>query len=345
MISHAHATYALSIFDPAKLGISAADLRTIAILVVFVLLFALEALGGHLKTPPKTTRQSYFSNLGTLIMNDTLMSVMSVSGLMVLAGHFSQWGLLRHVPDTLLKAVLSFLALDLALYLWHRVNHTFDWLWMFHKVHHSDPSMNVTTAFRLHFVEVFLTVAVKVVLIVLMGVEPSLVLVNEALITLLVMFHHANIRFAAEHWLAKIFVMPYLHRVHHSTLRKEHDNNYGAVFSIWDRLFGSFAEKQPEKIGLAGVRGMGVLELVWYGLSWSWIPSSEPITETRYNRVEKMIAEAAYYRSMKRGFLPGYDFIDWVEAEREILSRLGKGKPKGKDKPDKRRLSFLFCCR
>ena len=73
MISHALVTYALSIFDPAKLGVSAADLRSIAVLVVFALLFALEALGGHLKTPPKTSRQSYFTNLGTLVMNDTLM--------------------------------------------------------------------------------------------------------------------------------------------------------------------------------------------------------------------------------------------------------------------------------
>jgi len=327
----------VSLVDPAWRGLTVTDLRSVAILLVFCLLLALEALGGYLKFPNKTTRQSYFSNLATFIMNDTLMSLMSVSALFVIAEKLGHWGVLHKIPDSMLKTALSFLALDLTLYFWHRLNHTFDCLWMFHKVHHSDPTMNVSTAFRLHFVEVVLTAIVKSAFIVVMGVQSSVVLANEAIITLMIMFHHANIRFSGELWLSKVFIVPFLHRVHHSPLRKEHDNNYGAVFSFWDRLFGSFAETEPAKIGLASVPGLGVLELVKYGLSTNLIPVPRPAYNASRQLVEKMIAEAAYYRAKERDFAPGYDFIDWLEAEKEIKSR-------SQGKKNKSQHSFKFCC-
>ena len=141
----------------------------------------------------------------------------------------------------------------------------------------------------------------------------------------MVMFHHANIRFSGESLLAKLVVVPYLHRLHHSTLRSEHDHNYGAVFSIWDRLLGTLAEKEPAKIGLDSIPGLGVLELVRYGLSKNWTPSPQLVT-VNPQLVERMIAEAAYYRAKDRDFAPGFDYIDWLEAEREILSRLRQGK-------------------
>ncbi|MFZ4703252.1 MAG: sterol desaturase family protein [Candidatus Methylumidiphilus sp.] len=308
---------------PAWLQFNANELRSVSILLVFLLLFALEALSGYRKNSNVATRQSFLTNLGTFLMNDTLMSLMSVSALFLVAENFGHWGLLHQVSDPFTKGVLSFLALDLTLYLWHRLNHRQDSLWMFHKVHHSDPTMNVTTAFRLHFVEVVLTAMVKAALILALGIDSAMLLANEALITLMIMFHHANIHFSGEHWLAKIFIVPSLHRVHHSTLRMEHDNNYGAVFSIWDRLFGSLAEREPKKIGLESVPGLGVFELVRYGLSASWLPSPKPAVAASQQALEKMIAEAAYYRSKARGFVPGYDYIDWLEAEREITARFG----------------------
>jgi len=301
-----------------------ANFGPFAVLALFVFLFALEALCGFRKEPPKTTRQSYLANLGTFLLNDTLMSLMSVSSLLLLAQHYGRFGLLRFIPDPALKTALSFVLFDLVLYLWHRANHTFDCLWMFHKVHHSDPSMNVTTAFRLHFVEVVFTTLVKALFVLVTGVESAVLLANEALITLLVMFHHANLSFKGERLLGGLIVVPSLHRLHHSTLRKEHDSNYGAAFSFWDRLFGSFAEQEPKAIGLQSVPGMGVLQLIRYGLSSDWMPQTKPLPATTASpqQLERMIAEAAYYRAEKRGFAPGDDRLDWFEAEKEIRSRL-----------------------
>ena len=313
----------------AWFALNPSELRSIAILLVFSLLFVLEGFCGYWSNPAKTTRKSYFTNLGTFLMNDTLMSLMSVSALFVVAENYGHWGVLHQIVDPTLKAVLALLAFDLTLYLWHRLNHTYDALWMFHKVHHSDPSMNVSTAFRLHFVEVVLTAMVKSIFIVVMGVEATLVLANEAFITLMILFHHANIRIPGEQWLGKLVIVPRLHRVHHSTRRSEHDNNYGAVFSIWDRLFGSFAEKEPAKIGLASVPHLGIFELVRYGLTAAWLPRQDPVAASS-QLMNKMIAEAAYYRAKQRGFAPGYDYVDWLEAEKEIASRYNgarKSKP------------------
>lgn len=323
MLTKAHSI--LASINPAGLVFSAADLRAVAILAFFVLLFAWEALRGYRKTAPKISRQSYLTNFGTFLLNDTLMSLMSVSSLLVLAEHASRKGLLMWVHNPTLRAVLSLLLFDLTLYFWHRLNHTFDSLWMFHKVHHSDPTMNISTAFRLHFVEVVFTTMVKAVFVVVTGVEAAVLLANEAIITLLVMFHHANIRFKGERLLGGLLIVPYLHRLHHSTLRKEHDTNYGAMFSVWDRLFGSFVGKEPVTIGLESVPGLGILQLVRYGLTCSWTPGPQPVAVTASPQfLERMIAEAAYYRAEKRGFESGDAYRDWLEAERDILARFAR---------------------
>jgi hypothetical protein len=176
--------------------------------------------------------------------------------------------------------------------------------------------MNVSTAFRLHGVEVFLTAVIKALFIVVVGIDAAVLLANEAIVTVFVMFHHTNIAFPGEGLLGRLFVVPRIHRAHHSSRRAEHDNNYGAVFSLWDRLFGTFTNAEPKTIGLSQVPGYGLLGLIRYGL-----PQLPQRPAVKPETVQAMIAEAAYFRAEKRGFAPGYDFIDWVEAEREILRK------------------------
>jgi sterol desaturase/sphingolipid hydroxylase (fatty acid hydroxylase superfamily) len=292
-------------------------LRTALILIAFAVLFALEARFGYRKTPAKVTRQSYGANTTTFVLNDTLMSLLSVSSLLLVAERYGDMGILAQISNPFWQVVLSLILLDLVLYVWHRANHAFDGLWMFHKVHHSDLSMNVSTAFRLHFGELLLTTLVKAVFIVLTGVDAAILLLNETLITLNVMLHHSNLAFRWERWLARLLVVPYLHRVHHSVRRDEHDNNYGALFSLWDRMFGTLAEREPAEIGLRHVAAQNFLELVKFGLT----PEPAPSIQS----VQAMIAEAAYYKAEKRGFAPGCDFLDWLEAEKEIKARMTIG--------------------
>jgi len=212
----------------------------------------------------------------------------------------------------------------LLLYLWHLVCHRVDAFWMFHRVHHNDPYLNVSTAFRLHFVEVLITNSLKALLIILLGIDKTLVLAIETIITLCILFHHANIGFRFERILGQIMIVPSLHRVHHSVERSEHDSNYGATLSLWDRLFGTLSELEPAKIGINGRSPQDLFNLVKFGLGLG-IPA--PIRPTN---LDVMIAEAAYYKAEKRNFRPGDDMRDWLEAKAEILNQVyGKNSHQG----------------
>lgn len=303
--------------SPAWPEFDASEARAFAIFSVMTLLFLCEAWLGMRAAPAKTLRRSYFVNFGTLIFNDVLMSVLSVGSLLLLAERHADRGLLASVDNPLLKTVASFVLLDLLMYFWHRANHAFGWLWMFHKVHHSDLCMNVSTAFRLHFAEMLLTTLLKAVFVVAVGVDAATLAVNETAMVLFVMLHHANLSFWGERWLGRVFIVPHLHRAHHSALRSEHDLNLGAVFSLWDRLLGTFTEVEPKFLGLQQlpVHGQGFMETIKYGLTQVVPPSSD--------RIKAMIAEAAYFKAERRGFAPGDDFKDWLEAEREIRSFFG----------------------
>lgn len=317
MLSKLTSILTAPITDLAWPELAPEELRTPLILIGFAVLFVLEARLGYANTPVSMVRQSYVSNTATFVLNDVLMSLLSVSSLLLMAERFGAGGILAHISSPFLQAALSLVLLDLALYLWHRANHAFEWLWIFHKVHHSDRSMNVSTAFRLHFGEVFLTTLVKAVFILFTGVDTAVLLLSETLITLNVMFHHANLAFRWEGRLARLLVVPYLHRVHHSVRRDEHDNNYGALFSVWDRMFGTLAELEPAEIGLKHVAAQNFLELVKFGLTPVYAPTPQAM--------QAMIAEAAYYKAEKRGFAPGCDYLDWLEAEREIKARMKIG--------------------
>lgn len=293
------------------------QLATFTLLIVFVVLSALELNYPKRRLPLKHLRQSYQTNVSLFVFNSIVMSLLSATSLLLVADHYSGRGLLSYIEGPAWKGLLSFLALDLMLYCWHRISHSFDCLWMFHKVHHNDPYLNVSTAFRLHIVELLIITVLKSAYIVLLGVDKSMVVANETLLTLFIMFHHTNISFRGEKRLGQVIIAPYLHRAHHSTERNEHDNNYGAVFSIWDRLFGTLTEREPLEIGIKNSSPQTVLGLVKFGFT----PANSapaPVYELDLN-LKSMIAEAAYYKAEKRAFKPGNELCDWLEAKREII--------------------------
>jgi sterol desaturase/sphingolipid hydroxylase (fatty acid hydroxylase superfamily) len=262
--------------------------------------------------------QSYLTNVATFIFNNSILSILSISSLLLLTERYQPIGLLNDY-NQMVQILFSFILFDLTLYLWHKANHDFDCLWMFHKVHHSDKSMNATTAFRVHFIEIILGTLVKAFFIFVSGVEVAIVALCEAVSTVFIIFHHFNAPVKAEKWLKWIFIVPSLHRVHHSSLRIEHDSNYGAVFSLWDRLFRTLSELKPVKIGLTNVKTLNFYQLLKFGLLAD-ITVPEPISDNilKPENTNSVIAEAAYYIAEKRGFVSGYESMDWLQAEQQI---------------------------
>jgi sterol desaturase/sphingolipid hydroxylase (fatty acid hydroxylase superfamily) len=158
----------------------------------------------------------------------------------------SRFGLVRILPlPGAMRVVVAILALDYAMYVWHRMNHGVPSLWRFHRVHHTDLDLDVLTAFRFHFGELTASVAFRAIQVALTGAGARTALAYEVLMQCATAFHHSNVRLprGLEHALNQIFVTPRMHTIHHSIKEEEVSSNWSVIFSFWDRLHGTF--KQP----------------------------------------------------------------------------------------------------
>jgi len=153
------------------------------------------------------------------------------------------------------EVILAIVILDLAIYFQHVMSHKLPFLWRFHKVHHADRDIDVTTGIRFHPIEAALSMIYKCGIILLLGPATLAVLVFEILLNASPMFNHANVSLpkSVDRLLRLIIVSPDMHRVHHSEIPQETNSNYGFFLSIWDRIFRSYIP-QPQK----GHQGMAI---------------------------------------------------------------------------------------
>lgn len=156
-----------------------------------------------------------------------------------------------------LPLILAFLLLDAWTYWWHRANHRIALLWRFHRMHHSDPSMDVSTATRFHIGEIAISSGLRLPVIFSLGIPLSVIVVYDFTLLLSTQFHHANLGLPSriDRWIRYALVSPNMHKVHHSRERKETDSNYSSVLSIWDRLFGSYRRREDYRAIRYGVDG------------------------------------------------------------------------------------------
>lgn len=195
-----------------------------------------------------TIRQRAAHGLRNLAISwaNALMTALGFVLLWRLAAEWSaehRFGLLHRtsIPGWL-HLPLSCLLLDAWTYAWHRFCHRIPFLWRFHRMHHSDPHMDVTTANRFHLVEILFSSVLRLPLLALTGIPFGHLVLYETLLQCVVQWHHANIALPAglERFLRAFLVTPGLHKVHHSRFQPETDSNYASLLSVWDRLFGSF---------------------------------------------------------------------------------------------------------
>ena len=158
-------------------------------------------------------------------------------------------GILPHLPLPPVVAVpLAVVLLDYGYYWWHRMLHRIPLLWRFHRVHHIDVDLDVSTALRFHFGEWVLSTPYRVAGVLLVGPSQMAAAIFETTMALAVLFHHSNIRLPIEPERAvnMLLVTPRMHGVHHSVIERETDSNYGTIFSGWDRLHGTARLDVPQ---------------------------------------------------------------------------------------------------
>jgi sterol desaturase/sphingolipid hydroxylase (fatty acid hydroxylase superfamily) len=230
-------------------------------MVAFVLLLVWERKKPFRKFPTDTNKHSLVTNTSAFLFNNLVLTVLKASSLFFVAQQFAGFGILHSMQEGPLKWLLVFALFDLAIYCWHFASHRYEWLWRFHKIHHSDKSFNVSTGFRFHVFDLLLEIVYKCLFVIVVGVNAYVVLSVEIVELFFIFFHHANIAVPGESQLSRWIITPALHRAHHSTLRREHDSNYGIVLSVWDRWFGTRLELVPQSIGLDLIEADNLVQL------------------------------------------------------------------------------------
>lgn len=255
-------------------GSEEAVLRLAIFLGVFAALAAAERIWP--RRPLAFGRARWVANIGLSALNTGLLrlSYFVVPALSLFAAAYVEgmgWGLLPAAGVTgIVAAVLGFVVLDLAIYVQHLACHFVPVLWRLHRVHHADPDFDVSTAIRFHPVEILLSQAWKIAVVVAVGVPAAAVLVFEIALNATSMFSHANVRLprGLDRGLRFAFVTPDMHRIHHSTEMHETNSNFGFNLSFWDRAFGTYRDRPNGEhgtmpIGLPSYRRADAIKIWW----------------------------------------------------------------------------------
>lgn len=234
--------------------------RAAIFLSVLAVLALLEVLLRGPNPPPRRARR-WPANAGLVLLDTLLARLLLPAGAVSAAlwAHAHGFGLFNLLAwPAWLEFALALLLLDLAIYWQHRLLHALPWLWPWHRVHHTDATLDATSALRFHPLEILLSLAFKVALAVLLGIAPLAILAFEILLSSFALVTHANLALPPrpDRALRWLLVTPTMHRVHHSTHLEEQHRNFGFHLSVWDRMFGSYAAQSrdtPQTFGVAGV--------------------------------------------------------------------------------------------
>jgi sterol desaturase/sphingolipid hydroxylase (fatty acid hydroxylase superfamily) len=142
-----------------------------------------------------------------------------------------------------MQIVIGVLLLDFSVgYVSHRSLHLLPVMWRFHRVHHSDPFVDVTTTYRTHPVETAWRFLFAIVPIWIVGIPAQAVLIQRLVQATNGVLEHSNVRLWAplDRVLSRFWVTPNVHKIHHSRELSETNSNYGNVLSLYDRLLGTY---------------------------------------------------------------------------------------------------------
>ena len=244
---------------------------TVAYWCILVLIAGLELFAPKFQNLNRSHR--WETNFGLGLINLALIPLVPISALWA-----SQWaqrnemGVLNLLDDRwwLLAVVATIAIQSFANYAAHYLLHKTPWLWRLHRVHHFDTAVDVSTGLRTHPLEFLLMLLIGIPVAIVFGLLPWALICYGAAEALFSLFTHANIKLPTnlDRMIRLFLVTPRIHAVHHSADRRETDSNYGGVFTIWDRLFGTYCDFRadvPEQMqfGLAELQDQRASELWW----------------------------------------------------------------------------------
>jgi sterol desaturase/sphingolipid hydroxylase (fatty acid hydroxylase superfamily) len=191
-----------------------------------------------------------FFTVTTIVVNFVLAFVLLMAAEWVTVNHF---GILSFLPEINIwvYSIIGLLLLDfIGAYLAHLTEHKVKLLWRFHLIHHTDTWIDTTSANRHHPGESVWRFVFTVAATFIIGAPMWMVFMYQSLSVVFSQFNHANIALPSklDKALSWFFVTPDMHKVHHHYMLPYTDSNYGNIFSVWDRIFGTFRYLESDKI-------------------------------------------------------------------------------------------------
>lgn len=255
---------------------SEAAIRLAAFIGVFAAMAAFELFSPRLERAEMRgafKSRRWLTNLSMVLISSLVLRIVFPAAAVgaALWAQTRGYGLFRaYGLDPLLGGLAAFVILDFAVWLEHVASHKIPLLWRIHRMHHADNGFDVTTGLRFHPLEILLSMVWKAAVVVALGAPVLAVLLFEIVLNGTSMFNHSNVDIPRplDRVLRRLLVTPDMHRVHHSSIRRETDSNYGFNFPFWDRAFGTY-RAQPARghahmeIGLPHYRGAFTARLGW----------------------------------------------------------------------------------
>ena len=193
---------------------------------------------------------NFFFTITTIIVNFVLAFILLLTAAWVVK---NQFGILQWLPSINIWAfaLIGLLLLDLiGAYLAHLFEHKIKIFWRFHLIHHTDTWIDTTSANRHHPGESVIRFVFTSLGVLIVGAPMWMVFLYQSLSVVLSQFNHANISLPenVDKFISYFIVSPDMHKIHHHYVLPYTDSNYGNIFSIWDRLFGTFSTLNRDEI-------------------------------------------------------------------------------------------------
>lgn len=227
-------------------------LQPVALIVMLILMYSIENIFPYLHRPANRKRhyrRNFVISIVSFLLNGLLGTLVVLAIELTITHH---WGLLNQLSLPVgVKVVLGILLFDLGSYLTHNLQHKVSILWRFHRVHHSDPHLNVSSSLRFHPVDVIVAQCIyQCIGTVLIGLSLTSFVIYGTIAIPLLILQHSNVKFPGklERIVSWVIATPGWHKIHHSKERAQTDSHYGDVFTFWDRLFGTWGKAKPHEI-------------------------------------------------------------------------------------------------
>ncbi|MEZ5043650.1 MAG: sterol desaturase family protein [Saprospiraceae bacterium] len=231
----------------------------------FVLLIIIEAIVAWQRGIQVNRGADTISSLSSGITN-TVKDVLGLTVIIVSYSFFVKHLAIVEIKATWLIYVIGFIALDFAGYWMHRWNHEINFLWNRHIIHHSSEEFNLACALRQSISTIFSFFNILLIPAALLGVPVQVIAIIAPLHLFAQFWYHTRL-IGKMGFLEYFLVTPSHHRVHHAMNQEYLDKNYGQIFIIWDRLFGTF---QEELKGVPAVYGVKRPVSTWNPIIINW---------------------------------------------------------------------------